>query len=61
MRKIGVDHNSFGKKRKLQYLVHWKGYPYSNDQWIDYKNLNAPDLLADFYLSNSTMAGQPVV
>ena len=50
-----------GKKHKLQYLVHWKGYPCSDDQWIDHKDLNAPDLLADFYLSNSAMAGQPIV
>ena len=46
----------FGKKCKLQYLMHWKGYPYSNDQWINYKDLNALDLLAEYYLSNSTIA-----
>jgi len=51
----------FGKKRKLQYLVHWKGYPHSDDQWIDHKDLNAPNLLADFYLSNSAKAGRPTV
>ena len=47
----------FGKKRKLQYLVHWKGYPHSDDQWVDHKDLNAPDSLADFYLTNSASAG----
>jgi len=47
----------FSKKCKLQYLVHWKGYPYSDDQWIDHKDLNAPNLLTDFYLSNSATAG----
>jgi len=51
----------FGKKRKLQYLVHWKGYPHSDNQWVDHKDLNAPDSLADFYLSSSAMAGRPVI
>ena len=51
----------FGKGYNLQYLVHWKGYPHSDDQWINHKDLNAPDLLAEFYLSDSAMAGQPTV
>ncbi len=35
--------------RKLQYLVHWKGYPAADDSWVDHNNLNAPDLLKEFY------------
>ena len=27
-----LEARRFGKKRKLQYLVHWKGYPHSDDQ-----------------------------
>jgi len=56
-----LDAQHYGKRRKLQYLMHWKGYPYSNDSWIDHKDLHAPDALADFMLTNSTMAGQPAV
>jgi len=56
-----LDARRFGRKRRLQYLVHWKGYPHSDDQWIDHADLHAPDLLADFYLSNSATAGRPVV
>jgi len=56
-----LEAQRFGKKHKLQYLVHWKGYPHSDDQWIDHKDLNAPDLLADFYLTNSASAGRPTV
>jgi len=56
-----LEAQHFGKKHKLQYLVHWKGYPHSDDQWIDHKDLNAPDLLADFHLSNSATAGRPIV
>jgi hypothetical protein len=37
--------------RKIQYLVHWKGYPSADDSWVDHKDLNAPDLLSEFYLS----------
>jgi len=56
-----LDAWHFSKKHKLQYLMHWKGYPHSDDQWIDHKDLNAPDLLAEFYLSNSAMAGRLTV
>jgi len=56
-----LEARHFGKKRKLQYLVHWKGYPHSDDQWVDHKDLNAPDLLADFYLTNSATAGRPTI
>jgi hypothetical protein len=35
---------------KIQYLVHWKGYPSADDLWVDHKDLNAPDLLSEFYL-----------
>jgi hypothetical protein len=47
-----------GQGKKLQYLVHWKGYPNSNDSWVDHEDLNAPELLKEFY-SQSTMARQP--
>jgi len=56
-----LDTRHFGRRRKLQYLVHWKGYPHSDNQWIDHKDLNAPDALADFYLTNSATAGRPTV
>jgi hypothetical protein len=35
--------------RKLQYLVHWKGYPAADDSWVDHSDLNAPELLKEFY------------
>ena len=51
----------FGRGRKLQYLVHWKGYPNSDDSWVDHKDLHAPDALTEFYLSNPAAAGRPTV
>ena len=56
-----LDARHHGRGHKLQYLVYWKGYPHSNDSWIDHKDLHAPDLLKEFYTSNSTTAGQTEV
>ena len=53
-----LDARHHGRGCKLQYLVHWKGYPHSDDSWIDHKDLHAPDLLKEFYTPNSATAGQ---
>ena len=37
-RKTGCSH-------KQQYLVRWKGYPASENSWVDAVDLNAPELL----------------
>ena len=44
---------------KLQYLVHWKGYPATDDSWVDHNNLNAPELLKEFY-KQTPVGGQKV-
>ena len=49
-----------GRGRKLQYLVHWKGYPNSDDSWVDHEDLHAPELLKEYY-TNSATAGRPNV
>jgi hypothetical protein len=54
------DTRRYGRSRKLQYLVHWKGYPNSDDSWVDHKDLHAPELLKEFY-TNSTKAGRTKV
>jgi len=38
--------------KKKQYLVHWKGYLPSHDSWVDESDLNAADLVTDFYTSH---------
>ena len=55
--ETSLDARRHGQGRKLQFLVHWKGYLYSDDSWINHKDLHAPDLLKEFYTSNSTTAG----
>jgi len=42
----------FGRTKKKQYLVCWKGYSPSHDSWVDESDLNAADLVTDFYTSH---------
>ena len=49
-----------GCRHKLQYLVHWKGYPNSDDSWVNHEDVHAPELLEQYYL-NSAEAGRPNV
>src|SRR6202790_4614841 len=43
-----IESRRFGRNRKVQYLVKWKGYPDSENQWVNWDDMEAPDLLADF-------------
>src|SRR6266404_4874335 len=47
-----VNSRCFGHRHQVQYLVHWKGYPESDDQWILWSDLNAPELLTEFQKEN---------
>jgi Integrase zinc binding domain/Chromo (CHRromatin Organisation MOdifier) domain len=42
------SHHYFGKNKKLQYLLKWKGYPEANNTWESEDQLNAPDLLKQY-------------
>jgi hypothetical protein len=37
---------------KLHFLVKWEGYGYEENKWVREEELNAPDLLRDFYQKN---------
>jgi hypothetical protein len=53
------DARRHGRGRKLQYLMHWKGYPTADDSWVDHGDLNTPELLKEFYKTSPT-GGQNV-
>jgi hypothetical protein len=42
------NHHYFGKNKKLQYLLKWKGYPEADNTWEFTDQLNAPDLLRPY-------------
>ena len=48
-----LDEHNYGHWKKKQYLVKWKGYPNSDNQWLDAKDMeNAQELIAEFHNLN---------
>ena len=48
-----LDERNHGRWKKKQYLVKWKGYPDSDNQWLDAKEMeNAREMIAEFHNSN---------
>jgi hypothetical protein len=41
-----------GRGRKVQYLVKWKGYPDSDNEWVNWDDMNAEQALEDFRKQN---------
>jgi hypothetical protein len=41
-----------GRGHKIQYLVKWKGYPDSDNEWVDWENMHADKALEDFRKQN---------
>ena len=49
-----LDEHNHGHWKKKQYLVKWKGYPDSDNQWLDAKDMdNTQELIAEFHNSHS--------
>jgi hypothetical protein len=51
MEKI-LDSRKFGRRRCLQYLVKWEGYPNSDNMWVDKDDVFADDKVREFKSSN---------
>jgi hypothetical protein len=51
MEKI-LDSWKFGRRRHLQYLVKWEGYPDSDNMWVDKDDVFADDKVQEFKESN---------
>jgi len=47
-----INSRQFGRGRQVQYLVKWKGYPDSDNQWLKWQDINAPDLIAEYQREN---------
>ena len=47
-----LDQRQFGRRQKLQYLVKWKGYPNSENQWVDSTDVFADEVIREFQNSN---------
>jgi len=43
-----LDSRQFGRRCKKQYLIKWKGYPDSDNEWVDKKDVHAPDAIREF-------------
>jgi hypothetical protein len=43
------DSRIYGRSRKMQYLVKWKGYPREENTWEDAENIISEDLINDFH------------
>ncbi len=50
-----LDSWQFGRGRKKQYLVKWKGYPDSDNEWVDRRNVHAPEAIREFENQNSAV------
>jgi hypothetical protein len=47
-----LDSWHFGKRRRLQYLVKWEGYPDADNMWVDKDDMFADDKIWEFKNSN---------
>ncbi len=52
-----LDVRKFGRGRKKQYLIKWKGYPDSDNEWVDHKDIHAPEAIREFENSKATPKG----
>ncbi len=48
-----LDSRQFGQGRKKQYLIKWKGYPDSDNEWVDHKDVHAPEAIREFQSSRT--------
>jgi hypothetical protein len=51
-----LDSRHFGRRRRLQYLVKWEGYPDTENMWVDKDDVFADDKVREFKASNPDAA-----
>jgi Chromo (CHRromatin Organisation MOdifier) domain len=47
----------YGRWKKLQYLIRWKGYSHAHDSWASVDDVHAPDLVQAFHRDNPQALG----
>jgi len=51
-----LDSWQLGRRHRLQYLVKWKGYPDSDNQWVNKEDIFADKAIREFERTNSATA-----
>ena len=51
-----LNHRFFGRNRKLQYLIKWKGFPNSENEWVSPNHMHAPDLIRAYHKQHPLLA-----
>jgi Chromo (CHRromatin Organisation MOdifier) domain len=46
------SHRTWGRRKTLQYLIKWKGYPESDNTWEDADQIHAPVLIKLYHQMN---------
>jgi hypothetical protein len=49
-----INSRRYGKGKKLQFLVHWKGYSIAHNSWEDATDVHAPELVKEYYSRKRT-------
>ena len=44
-----IAHQQFGRSKRLQYLIKWKGYPESDNTWEPVDQVHAPELIKHYH------------
>src|SRR5712671_4139993 len=44
-----LNHHMFGRRRQVQYLIKWKGYPSSDNTWEAVDDVHADDLTREYH------------
>src|ERR1700748_3561590 len=56
-----LDSRRVGRKRRLQYLLKWEGYPEADNSWEYKEDVFSPDLIAEFHRKHPTAIKRVVI